>query len=118
MTKLDIAQDLYGSFIPKWNSKTFTSIKNRLQGAITMLFTSQPPNFLSLYRIPNLKVVRGQNILDTCYQYCVQNERRKRILNVKFYDEMMDLISREDLFTIGSRASRIVGSKKDLDSFD
>ena len=31
---------------------------------------------------------------------------------------MMDLVSREDQFTIGSRASRIVGSKHTLDSFD
>ena len=30
MTKLDIAQDLHGAFIPTWNTKTFKSIKNRL----------------------------------------------------------------------------------------
>ena len=83
-----------------------------------MLFTSKPPNFLSLGRISDLRVVRGQNILDTCYQYHVQNSRNKRILNVKFYDKIMDLISREDLHTIGSRCYKIVGAKGSLDAFD
>lgn len=83
-----------------------------------MLFTSQPPNFLSLGRISDLKVARGQNILDTCYQYHVQNSRNKRVLNVKFYDKFMDLISREDQHTIGSRTSKVVGAKYKLDAFD
>ena len=83
-----------------------------------MLFTSKPPNFLSLGRISDLRVVRGQNILDTCYQYHVQNSRNKRILNIKFYDKIMDLISREDLHTIGSRCAKIVGAKGSLDAFD
>ena len=118
MTKLDIAQDLLGAFIPTWNTNTFKAIKHRLQGAITMLFTSEPPNFLSLGRISDLKVVRGQNILDTCYQYHVLNSRSKKVLNIKFYDKMMDLISREDLHTIGSRTSKIVGAKGKHDRFD
>ena len=96
MIKLDITQDLYGSFIPKWKGKAFPSIKAHLQAAITMMFTSGLPNLLSLGRIWDLKVVRGQNILDTCYQYFVNNQRRKRILCVKIYDKMMDLLSRED----------------------
>ena len=30
MTKLDVTQDLYGSFIPKWKGKALPSIKDRL----------------------------------------------------------------------------------------
>ena len=51
LTKLDITQDLSGSFMPMWNGAAKSYIKERLQAAVTMLFTSEPPNFLSLYRI-------------------------------------------------------------------
>jgi len=40
--------------------------------------------------------VRGQNILDTCYQYHVKDDKNARILNVKIYDKLLDLIARED----------------------
>ena len=83
-----------------------------------MIFTSGQPNFLSLHCISNLKVVRGHNILDTCYQYHVKNDRNVRILNVKIYDKMIDMLSREDCHTIGTRTSNIIGSKHHLDSFD
>jgi hypothetical protein len=46
------------------------------------------------------------------------NSRNKRILNVKFYDKFMDLISREDQHTIGSRIRKIVGAKGSLDLYD
>ena len=58
----------------------------------------------------NSTTCRGDNNLATCYQYAVQDGDRCKVLNVKFYEKIIDLISREGSLPVGSRVSKIVGS--------
>ena len=53
---------------------------------------------------------RGDNNLATCYQYAVQDGDRCKVLNIKFYEKIIDLISREGSLPVGSRVSKIIGS--------
>ena len=53
---------------------------------------------------------RGDNNLATCYQYAVQDGDRCKVLNVKFYEKIIDLISREGSLPVGSRVSKIIGT--------
>ena len=118
LSKLDVTQDLKGSFMPVWKGGASEYIKDRLNAAVVEIFGNRLANFLSLGRISDLKVVKGQNNLDTCYQYEIKDSNKNKILNVKVYDKMIDLVAREGTHEISSRIANIVGSKHTMDSFD
>ena len=58
---------------------------------------------------------RGDNNLATCYQYAVQDGNRCKALNIKFYEKIIDLISREGSLPVGSRIAKIVGATPNKD---
>ena len=61
---------------------------------------------------------RGDNIRSTCYQYAVSDRAGCKLLVVKFYDKMLDLIGREATHTVSSRIATIVGSSYSLDALN
>ena len=63
-------------------------------------------------------MIRGENNLSTCYQYAVADNTGCKVLGIKFYDKMMDLIGREATHLVGSRVSTIVGSCRSKDEFN
>ena len=63
----------------------------------------------------NFTTRRGDNNLATCYQYAVQDGDRCKVLNVKFYEKIIDLISREGSLPVGSRIAKIVGATPNKD---
>ena len=56
-------------------------------------------------------MIRGNNNLDTCYQYAVVVEKNDKLLNVKVYDKFLDLIGRDGIQMVGSRVGNILGCK-------
>ena len=64
-----------------------------------------------------LAVRFGTNNLDSCYQYEVVDSKKNKVMNIKFYDKILDLVGRESTYTVGSRLKEIIGSKRWLDSF-
>ena len=110
--------NLLGSFIPLKHEEAFFSILNRLQTWVEEDFGIQETNFLSLKSLPDLNVKRGDNILDTCFQYAIKDSDGDKLLVIKFYDKMLDLISRESYHIVSSRVSEILGSKRTLNSFN
>ena len=52
--------------------------------------------------------------MSTSYQFVVEDDERNKLLTVKIYDKVLDLISREASKTVGSRMSMIIGSKNKL----
>ena len=56
-------------------------------------------------------MIRGNNNLDTCYQYAVVDEKNDKLLNVKVYDKFLDLIGRDGIQMVGSRVGNILGCK-------
>ena len=73
---------------------------------------------MALGRIFGLRVNRGDNIMSTCYQYAVVDTDRDKILNIKVYDKLLDLMSREATHMVGSRAKTILGCEYKLDAFN
>ena len=63
-------------------------------------------------------MVKGQNNLDTCYQYVVKDAYESKLLNVKIYDKMIDLVARDSTHQVGSRINNILGSKGNLSIFE
>ena len=118
MSKIDVAVDLKGGFIPGDRELAFQMIKQLLQAAVESIFTNIHTNFLSLNTVSGLSVTSGDNILDTCLQYCVMGDKGSKLLNVKFYDKILDLISREGCHQVGSRTHEVLGSKRQLNVFN
>ena len=50
-------------------------------------------------------VKRGDNKLQTCYQYAVMDRDQAKVMTVKFYDKTLDLMGREGTKAVGSRFS-------------
>ena len=79
-------------------------------------------NFLSVADMPQLKLLNGKNNLDTCYQYCIKTNtgkaNRQDVLNIKIYDKVLDLVSREYRRQIGCRANEFLGCKRILNALN
>ena len=95
LTKIDIATDLKGSFIPDNVDLCHRTITGYLSRAIETIFCTDECNFLSLNSIYDLHLIRGDNNLETCFQYAVLDVENDKLLNIKFYDKTLDLISRD-----------------------
>lgn len=92
--------------------ETFNLVKSKLEIALNTIFAYASSNFYSLNPLSGLCVLRGDNILESCYQFVIKDNEAKKIMVVKFYDKIMDLISREGSHMVGSRINAIVGSKR------
>ena len=75
-------------------------------------------NFLSMAPISELKVTRGDNVLDSSFQYVVRGDEGDKLLVVKFYDKLTDLVARDGSHIVGSRIDSILGSKRHLTLFE
>ena len=78
---------------------------------MTKVLKTDSLNFLALASINDLRVVPGDNNLETCYQYSVVNEQNYKLLNVKFYDKILDMIGRDGTQMVSTRVDHILGSK-------
>ena len=68
--------------------------------------------------IGGLSIICGSNHLDTCHQFVVRDEGGTRILNVKIYDKLLDLVARDSTHLVGSSLKEILGCKRTLTSFN
>lgn len=84
-----------GSFLPDLGKSCHSEISQLLSRVIEQIFSTESTNFLSLSSINGLHVIRGNNNLDTCYQYTVLGEDNDKMLNIKIYDKTLDLIGRD-----------------------
>ena len=63
-------------------------------------------------------MLRGDNNLDTCFQYCVKDCKGDKLLVVKAYDKIQELVARDGSHLVGSRIRTILGSTKGLGLFE
>ena len=117
LTKVDVSTDLRGSFIPCRDKEIYQKIHALLQRHVTEVFSVPETNFLALERVTDLVVRRGENVLDSCYQYAVRDSQGHKLLNIKIYDKLLDLLSRNGSHMVGSRAASVLGSQRSLDMF-
>ena len=103
LSKLDIACDYFGAFLPTEKDQTFKLIKERLTEAIEEILTNVRLNFLPNGAPMQFKVIRGNKPLTTCYQYEVKYNHGVKLMAVKIYDKVLDMIGREFRHTVSSR---------------
>ena len=77
-------------------------IKERLVEAMGGILSSAL-NFLGGLDASKVKVTRGGNSIALCYQYVVKDCSGEKLLGVKIYDKVMDLVGREYRHAVGSR---------------
>ena len=67
ITKIDVAVDLKGAFMPSKGQDPYNDLKELLTRSVPEIFGSEKMNFLAMSALSELRVIRGDNILDTCY---------------------------------------------------
>ena len=75
------------------------------------LFTKESTNFFLLDRSVSVKIADGTNNLDSCFQYVVTDVAGQKLLNIKVYDKVLDLVGREATFKVSTRVPTILGSR-------
>ena len=97
---------------------TYQHVKTTLSRAIQQIFSTDRTNFLALTTLSDLEVIRGDNNLDTCFQYVIQDDDGRKLMVVKLYDKLLDLMTRDGTQLVGSRMATILGSKQYLSLFE
>ena len=109
-TKIDVACDMEGAFMPGPYKDTLEKLRGILDVAFGDVIENQSSNFLKLNCDLNYKVVLGDNILDSCYQFVVKDTYGTKLLTIKAYDKVLDLLSREGYKHVGSRCATVLNS--------
>lgn len=104
--------DLKGSFIPGEDTRCEQRILAILREKITGVFAWKSVcTGNNNSEVPNLRIILGDNRLDTCFQYQVKDPCGNKLMNIKIYDKSLDLCSREGISMIGSRINKALGAK-------
>ena len=118
LVKVDVARDFKGSFIPGPYRVAYNDIKRVIESELPALLADSQTNFLSLDKDSELSVKPGDNDLDTCYHFDAIDKDGDRLVTIKMYDKVIDLVAREGIHIVGSRTREIVGSKRGLNLFN
>ena len=117
ITKLDVALDLAGSMLPLDAKRAQAEVKARLTAVIPQIMDRPGGNIVSWTRLPGLVVRTGDNNLHSCLQYRILDVDGVELLNIKFYDKIMDLVGRDGYSQVSSRLHTILGCGHHLSMF-
>ena len=70
-------------------------IKELMESSINHILSTKNTNFLAWGPIDDIRVVSGGNRLETCFQYAVKNEEGEKLLNIKVYDKLLEMMTRD-----------------------
>ena len=117
LTKIDVACDMKGAFMPGRDNEKKEFIRKKLDVAFNGIITDHWRNFLSLSRALNVRIINGDNNLNSCYQYVVKDSDNEKLLTIKIYDKILDLIGRDGRQMVGSRMATVLNSSQHNDYF-
>ena len=118
ITKIDIAIDLHGSFLPSQSAAAREHMKRILGSALNDALAFEKTNFMGFNDLCDFKVVRGANNLQTSFQYAVKAADGADLLRIKAYDKTLDLFCRDRRVTVGSRIASVLGARRQITVFD
>lgn len=116
--KIDVAVDLQGSLLARDPSAAQETLQGLLGVGVDALLASADCNFLGLYPILGLGTIDGENILNSCLQFAIKDQTGEKILNIKAYDKVLDLVGREATYLVSSRVNTILGNKYEVGVFE
>ena len=88
ISKVDFCTDLIGSFLPEAHGPTYAKMKSLVQGAVNDMVADPSLDLWPRRSGDGLKVIKGDNILQTCYQYVVTDQDGDKLMTIKFYDKL------------------------------
>lgn len=112
LSKLDLASDLRGGFLPSDTWQAYNKIKEKISYVLPDVLGSSMTNFVSCKPLNDIRVLNGKNCLASCFQYDVRDLEGDSLMTVKVYDKILDLVGREHQYSIGSRINEVIGSKR------
>ena len=115
VSKVDITRDHHGSFISTSMTKVAPLMLSALQGL--MALPESPLRTWTRNHIPEDRVAsvsRDGVGLDTCAKFKVCTDLGTKVLTIKYYDKIMDLVCRDGFYCVSSKWSAIVGCKRKL----
>ena len=115
VSKVDITRDHHGSFISTSMTKVAPLMLSALQRL--MALPESPLRQWTRRHIPEdgaASVSRDGVGLDTCQKFKVCTDLGTKILTLKYYDKVMDLVCRDGFYCVSSKWSAIVGCKREL----
>lgn len=89
-----------------------------IKACVNEIFQFPDTNLLSPGALPSLDFTRGSNLLSSCFQYEVRDTLGIKLLNIKVYDKILDLVGREATHLVSSRLSTMLASGKDPGAFE
>ena len=107
-----------GSFITDDFDKAVKTLGILTRTSVGEIFQSDNTNFLSRHNLDSLKICKGSNLLESCFQYEVRDNEGAKLLNIKTYDKILDLVGREATHLVSSRLSTILSSGSQPDAFE
>ena len=75
-------------------------------------------NFLTLGTLDSQKTQDGVNNLNSCFQYEVKTESGDKLLNIKVYDKLLDLVGRDGMKLVSTRLPTVLGARHRLGAFE
>ena len=99
-----------GSFMPGSSQVTHEKLRVILNCAFGDVIENPFSNFLKLNSDLDFKVVLGDNNLDSCYQFVVKDTYGTKLLTIKAYDKVLDLLGRDGYHLVGSRMATVLNS--------
>ena len=109
--------DFKGSLLPADRDEAYDVVKALLGVELGEIFRDPASNFLAPRPLTGLRLRKGGNNLDSCLQYDVLDANGLKILQVKIYDKIMDLVGRDGTKIVGSKIAYILGCQKEKNRF-
>ena len=109
---------LFRKLHPRLEQSHVLNDKKLLNDLVGRVFCGDDTNFLSLTKVEDLRVHSGENNLDSCKQFQIKDGEHCKIMIVKFYDKLLDLVAREGTHQVGSRMATVLGSSHKLSVFN
>ena len=106
--KIDIAIDMKGGFLAEHFNEAYDTVQGLATKWIRKIFQSTNSNFIPVFDVEGLETKSGDNNLDSCFQYRVNDQNGNKLLNIKAYDKVLDLVGREASFLVSSRLSKML----------
>ena len=97
-----------GGFLAEHFNEAYDTVQGLATKWIRKIFQSQNSNFIPVFDVEGLETKSGDNNLDSCFQYRVNDQNGNKLLNIKAYDKVLDLVGREASFLVSSRLSKML----------
>jgi len=117
ISKIDLARDSSGSFLPDTTNAQRGRILAATRLVVAECFQEREYAFLAPRGDHQAIVKLGSNNLDTCYQFDICGESRRKAATIKMYDKIQDLVARDGSGLVGSRCDLMLGAKRSVNAF-